>query len=35
MVYAKARQEDLTADEKREVRNLAAVLKARRPQRGK
>jgi hypothetical protein len=28
MVYAKARQDDLTADEKREVRNLAAVLKA-------
>jgi hypothetical protein len=30
MVYAKARQEDLTADEKREVRSLAAALKARR-----
>jgi hypothetical protein len=28
MVYSKAQQEDLTADEKREVRNLAAVLKA-------
>jgi hypothetical protein len=28
MVYAKARQEDLTADEKREVRKLAATLKA-------
>ena len=27
MVYAKARQEDLTADEKRTVRRLAAVLK--------
>lgn len=27
MVYAKARQENLTADEKRTVRNLAAVLK--------
>jgi hypothetical protein len=28
MVYAKARQEDLTADEKRGVRKLAATLKA-------
>jgi hypothetical protein len=28
MVYAKARQEDLTPDEKRLVRQLAAVLKA-------
>ena len=28
MVYAKARQEDLSADEKRAVRNLTAVLKA-------
>ena len=28
MVYAKARQEDLSADEKREVRALAAALKA-------
>jgi hypothetical protein len=27
MVYAKTRQEDLTADEKRTVRELAAVLK--------
>jgi hypothetical protein len=35
MVYAKARQEDLTAAEKREVRNLAAVLKGRRPQKQK
>lgn len=35
MVYAKARQEDLTADEKREVRNLAAVLKARRSKKEK
>lgn len=28
MVYAKARREDLSADEKRNVRNLAAVLKS-------
>jgi hypothetical protein len=28
MVYAKARQENLTADEKRAVRKLAAVLKS-------
>jgi hypothetical protein len=27
MVYAKARREDLTADEKRQVRRLAAILK--------
>ena len=27
MVYAKARREDLTADEKRAVRKLAALLK--------
>jgi hypothetical protein len=29
MVYAKAHREDLSPDEKREVRNLAAILKAR------
>jgi mRNA-degrading endonuclease RelE of RelBE toxin-antitoxin system len=28
MVYAKARQEDLTPDEKRAVRKLAAILKS-------
>jgi hypothetical protein len=27
MVYAKARREDLTSDEKRQVRRLAAILK--------
>jgi hypothetical protein len=27
MVYAKARREDLTPEEKRSVRNLAALLK--------
>lgn len=31
MVYAKARREDLSADEKRAVRKLAAVLKKRKP----
>jgi hypothetical protein len=31
MVYAKARREDLSPDEKREVRGLAAVLKGQRP----
>jgi hypothetical protein len=28
MVYAKARQENLTADEKKAVRKLAAILKS-------
>jgi hypothetical protein len=28
MVYAKARQENLTADEKKVVRKLAAILKS-------
>jgi hypothetical protein len=28
LVYAKARREDLTQDEKRMVRKLAAILKA-------
>jgi len=31
MVYAKAQQEDLSPDEKREVRRIAAILKERRP----
>lgn len=31
VVYAKARREDLSADEKRAVRKLAAVLKKRKP----
>jgi len=31
MVYAKARKEDLSADEKRALRNLAAALKGRTP----
>jgi hypothetical protein len=35
IVYAKARREDLTAHEKREVRNLAAVLKASRSKKEK
>jgi hypothetical protein len=33
MVYAKARRENLSPDEKRAVRNLAAMLKAHRPPR--
>ena len=31
MVYAKARREDLSADDKRAVRKLAAILKKRKP----
>lgn len=31
LVYAKSRQEDLTQDEKRAVRKIAAVLKGKRP----
>ncbi len=31
MVYAKARKEDLSAEEKRAVRKLAAILKAQQP----
>jgi hypothetical protein len=33
MVYAKARREDLSPEEKKTVRNLAAVLKGQRRQR--
>jgi hypothetical protein len=31
MVYAKARREDFSADDKRAVRKLAAILKKRKP----